>query len=118
MDSMAEGLEEESKRALQMESDLEKHHAAFEVERQQLQAAIAKEEKRWDLQKKTRASYFDFLRVCLNFRAREAETQLEAFKRRFAENTTMGRPQSASTYVTKVVPTATVSSKPVSAPSE
>jgi hypothetical protein len=46
VDSMAEGLEEESKRALQMESDLEKHHAAFEVERTQLQAAIAKEEKR------------------------------------------------------------------------
>jgi hypothetical protein len=52
------------------------------------------------------------------FRAREAETQLEAFKRRFAEAATMGRPQSASTYVTKVVPTATVSSKPVSAPGQ
>ncbi|XP_059491160.1 CTTNBP2 N-terminal-like protein [Neocloeon triangulifer] len=95
VDSMAEGLEEESKRALQMEADLEKHHATFQVERQQLKAALAKEEKR----------------------AREAEIQLEAFKRKFAEVATMGRPQSSSTLVTKVVqPTATVSSKPVSAP--
>jgi hypothetical protein len=47
VDSMAEGLEEESKRALQLEADLEKHHAAFDVERHQLQAAIAKEENRF-----------------------------------------------------------------------
>ncbi|CAB3387184.1 Hypothetical predicted protein [Cloeon dipterum] len=95
VDSMAEGLEEESKRALQMEADLEKHHATFQVERQQLKSALAKEEKR----------------------AREAEAQLEAFKRKYADAAAIGRAQGAATMVTKVVqPTATVSSKPVSAP--
>jgi len=48
VDSMAEGLEEESKRALQMEAELEKLHASFEVERTQLKAAVAKEEKRYN----------------------------------------------------------------------
>jgi hypothetical protein len=45
---MAEGLEEESKKALQMEAELEKHLAEFDTERQQLKAALAKEEKRFD----------------------------------------------------------------------
>lgn len=45
-DSMAEGLEEESKKSLQMEAELEKQLAQFEIERQQMKAAIAKEEKR------------------------------------------------------------------------
>ena len=44
---MAEGLEEESKKALQMEAELEKHLAEFDTERQQLKAALAKEEKRF-----------------------------------------------------------------------
>lgn len=43
---MAEGLEEESKKSLQMEAELEKQQAQFDTERQQLKAAIAKEEKR------------------------------------------------------------------------
>jgi len=47
VDSMAEGLEEESKKALQMEAELEKHLAEFDTERQQLKAALAKEEKRY-----------------------------------------------------------------------
>jgi hypothetical protein len=43
--------------------------------------------------------------------------QLEALKRNQVDLSTIGRPQSATTYVTKVVqPTATVSSKPVTAP--
>lgn len=46
VDSMAEGLEEESKKALQMEAELEKHLAQFDIERQQLRAALSKEEKR------------------------------------------------------------------------
>jgi cell division septum initiation protein DivIVA len=49
VDSMAEGLEEESKKALQMEAELEKHLAQFDIERQQLRAAITREEKRFVL---------------------------------------------------------------------
>ncbi|KAL0267917.1 UNVERIFIED_CONTAM: hypothetical protein PYX00_010054 [Menopon gallinae] len=47
IDAMAEGLEEESKKSLQMEAELEKQQAQFDTERQQLKAAIAKEEKRY-----------------------------------------------------------------------
>ncbi|XP_021930393.1 uncharacterized protein CG10915-like isoform X4 [Zootermopsis nevadensis] len=46
IDSMAEGLEEESKKSLQMEAELEKQLAQFDTERQQLRSAAAKEEKR------------------------------------------------------------------------
>ncbi|XP_066997419.2 CTTNBP2 N-terminal-like protein isoform X2 [Anabrus simplex] len=46
IDSMAEGLEEESKKSLQMEAELEKQLAQFDIEKQQLKAAISKEEKR------------------------------------------------------------------------
>ncbi|XP_046406944.1 CTTNBP2 N-terminal-like protein isoform X2 [Ischnura elegans] len=46
VDTMAEGLEEESKKSLQMEAELEKHLAQFDTERQQLKAAVFKEEKR------------------------------------------------------------------------
>ena len=47
IDSMAEGLEEESKKSLQMEAELEKQLAQFDTERQQLKAAVVKEEKRY-----------------------------------------------------------------------
>lgn len=46
IDSMAEGLEEESKKSLQMEAELEKQLAQFDMERQQYKQALAKEEKR------------------------------------------------------------------------
>lgn len=46
MDSMAEGLEEESKKSLQMEAELEKQLAHFDCESQQLKASLFKEEKR------------------------------------------------------------------------
>ena len=46
VDAMAEGLEEESKKALQMEAELEKHLAQFDTERQQLRAALSREEKK------------------------------------------------------------------------
>ncbi|XP_046747580.1 CTTNBP2 N-terminal-like protein isoform X3 [Diprion similis] len=46
IDSMAEGLEEESKKSLQMEAELEKQLAQFDMERQQYRQAIMKEEKR------------------------------------------------------------------------
>lgn len=46
VDSMAEGLEEESKKSLQMEAELEKQLAQFDMERQQYKQALAKEEKR------------------------------------------------------------------------
>lgn len=46
IDSMAEGLEEESKKSLQMEAELEKQLAQFDMERQQYRQALDKEEKR------------------------------------------------------------------------
>ncbi|KAI5699320.1 hypothetical protein M8J75_001090 [Diaphorina citri] len=46
VDSMAEGLEEESKKSLQMEAELEKQLAHFDTETQQMKAALSKEEKR------------------------------------------------------------------------
>ncbi|KAI4490797.1 hypothetical protein M0804_003741 [Polistes exclamans] len=46
IDSMAEGLEEESKKSLQMEAELEKQLAQFDIERQQYRQALIKEEKR------------------------------------------------------------------------
>lgn len=46
IDSMAEGLEEESKKSLQMEAELEKQLAQFDMERQQYRQALSKEEKR------------------------------------------------------------------------
>lgn len=46
VDAMAEGLEEESKKALQMEAELEKQLAHFDTETQAMKAALSKEEKR------------------------------------------------------------------------
>ncbi|XP_057341740.1 CTTNBP2 N-terminal-like protein isoform X1 [Microplitis mediator] len=46
IDSMAEGLEEESKKSLQMEAEVEKQQAQFDMERQQYRQALAKAEKR------------------------------------------------------------------------
>jgi len=43
---MAEGLEEESKKSLQMEAELEKQLAQFFVETQQLKGNLAKQERR------------------------------------------------------------------------
>ena len=44
---MAEGLEEESKKSLQMEAELEKQLAQFDTESQQLKASLLREEKRY-----------------------------------------------------------------------
>lgn len=43
---MAEGLEEESKKSLQMEAELEKQVAQFYVDMQQLKSALSKQERR------------------------------------------------------------------------
>ena len=45
-ENMAEGLEEESKKSLQMEAELERHMSESANERQQIKNALAKEEKR------------------------------------------------------------------------
>uniref|UniRef100_A0A0C9QAT2 CG10915_0 protein n=1 Tax=Fopius arisanus TaxID=64838 RepID=A0A0C9QAT2_9HYME len=46
IDSLAEGLEEESKKSLQIEAELEKQFAQFDIERQQYRQALSKEEKK------------------------------------------------------------------------
>ncbi|XP_050439573.1 CTTNBP2 N-terminal-like protein [Adelges cooleyi] len=46
IDSMAEGLEEESKKALQMEAELEKHLALFDSESKKMATALNAEEKK------------------------------------------------------------------------
>jgi hypothetical protein len=88
VDSMAEGLEEESKKALQMEAELEKHLAEFDTERQQLKAALAKEEKRF--------VHFYLLELLLLinwlcFRAREIELELEALKQKMTDTGVPGQ---------------------------
>lgn len=47
-DNIAEGLEEESKKSLRMEEELEKQAAASEQERKIIKANLAKEELRYD----------------------------------------------------------------------
>lgn len=46
---MAEGLEEESKKSLQMEAELEKQIAQFDTESQVLRANLHREEKRYSV---------------------------------------------------------------------
>lgn len=46
IDTMAEGLEEESKKSLQMEAELEKQLHIFESEKKQFQNSIVEYEKR------------------------------------------------------------------------
>lgn len=46
IDAMAEGLEEESKKSLQMEAELEKQTHTFDTERRQLQTRLADQERR------------------------------------------------------------------------
>lgn len=46
IESMAEGLEEESKKSLQMEAELEKQMALFNTESKQLKTALNEEEKK------------------------------------------------------------------------
>ncbi|XP_050090057.1 CTTNBP2 N-terminal-like protein isoform X2 [Anopheles aquasalis] len=46
VDTIAEGLEEESKKSLRMEAELEKQAQQFEMERKMLHQSLAKEEKR------------------------------------------------------------------------
>ena len=46
MDGMAEGLEEESKKSLQMEAELEKQLAHFDTERQQMRLMISRRDDR------------------------------------------------------------------------
>lgn len=46
---MAEGLEEESKKSLEMEAELEKQVAQFYIESQQLKMDVAKEQKRYKI---------------------------------------------------------------------
>lgn len=47
VDTIAEGLEEESKKSLRMEAELEKQAQSFDVERKQLKASLANDEKKW-----------------------------------------------------------------------
>ncbi|XP_035894291.1 CTTNBP2 N-terminal-like protein isoform X2 [Anopheles stephensi] len=46
VDTIAEGLEEESKKSLRMEAEMEKQALQFEIERKMLHQSLAKEEKR------------------------------------------------------------------------
>lgn len=49
VDTIAEGLEEESKKSLRMEAELEKQMQAYNVEKKLLESTLAKEEKRYAL---------------------------------------------------------------------
>uniref|UniRef100_A0A182T7L2 CortBP2 domain-containing protein n=1 Tax=Anopheles maculatus TaxID=74869 RepID=A0A182T7L2_9DIPT len=51
VDTIAEGLEEESKKSLRMEAEMEKQALQFEIERKMLHQSLAKEEKRGTVEK-------------------------------------------------------------------
>lgn len=46
MNAMADGLEEESKKSLQMEAELEKQMAQFDLERQHLKQQVIREQRK------------------------------------------------------------------------
>lgn len=128
---MAEGLEEESKKSLQMEAELEKQMQIFDTDRKALQNSLAEQEKR---------QVFNYsetvVNVCNNYtfcRYRELEADLRKTKTEYeslrsqvlpvrskcsprSTDDTSAAPMTSS--VAKVVqPTATVSSVPVCGPS-
>lgn len=71
---MAEGLEEESKKALQMEAEMEKQQAQFDIERSQFrQTQACKDKKLMELQQE-----LDKLRGELEAAARTQELQARA----------------------------------------
>ena len=105
VDTIAEGLEEESKKSLRMEADLEKQAEAFEVERRQLRNAAVEKD---NLIKEQELVIMQLRAECEALR--KVGVTLE-------EATVISPPMMSS--VAKVVqPTSTVSSVPVSGPSE
>lgn len=110
IDTMAEGLEEESKKSLQMEAELEKQMQIFDTDRKALQNSLAEQEKRYreleaDL-RKTKTEYESLRSQVLPVRSKCSPRSTDD---------TSAAPMTSS--VAKVVqPTATVSSVPVCGP--
>lgn len=109
VDTIAEGLEEESKKSLRMEAELEKQAQTFEMERKTLKGSLAKEEKR------VKDQELEIIQL---------RTECETLRKNLLTNTITATANNqlddaAISHVSKVVqPTATVSSVPVSGPSE
>ncbi|KFB40420.1 AGAP011312-PA-like protein [Anopheles sinensis] len=125
VDTIAEGLEEESKKSLRMEAELEKQAQVFEVERKMLHQSLAKEEKRvkeQEVEIQQLKAEIELLRKQTGIRHPLVAPQLPTkpgglvpSRPSIAGGVLPG--QMISSMATKVVqPTATVSSVPVSAP--
>lgn len=117
---MAEGLEEESKKSLQMEAEMEKQAQEFEVERKNFKAQLAAKDQRYG---GTRIHFkYKLWCFCPTFRIIEIETEIHRLKAEYDSIRTRIQLSDSGTAiissVAKVVqPTATVSSVPVSGPS-
>lgn len=99
---MAEGLEEESKKSLQMEAELEKQLHVFESDKKALKAVLANKDAKCQE---------------LELEIQKVRAECDALKSRIRDPSDTAPPLTSS--VAKVVqPTATVSSVPVSGPSK
>lgn len=100
IDTMAEGLEEESKKSLQMEAELEKQLHVFEGDKKTLKTSLANKDARCQE---------------LEMELQKLKLEIEALRSRPRDPGDTAAPMTSS--VAKVVqPTATVSSVPVSGP--
>ncbi|XP_034230476.1 uncharacterized protein CG10915-like isoform X2 [Thrips palmi] len=132
MNAMADGLEEESKKSLQMEAELEKQMAKFEVERQHLKQQLLREQRRvTELESDLEKSKTELLSANKQLAEAHQVAMFQATVNTSRPGTVKGVPWSGLTdgdagaqtgtpmlsSVAKVVqPTATVSSVPVCAP--
>lgn len=98
---MAEGLEEESKKSLQMEAELEKQMHVFETDKKTLKTALATKEIR-----------------CQELEAEIQKLKAECEALRNRRECDAGAAPMTSSVAKVVQPTATVSSVPVSGPSK
>lgn len=85
VDTIAEGLEEESKKSLQMEAELEKQMQAFTAEKKLLNGTLAKEEKRYVILKMLNYEnhFYYYFRLIILCRIKEQEFEIAQLK---AEN--------------------------------
>lgn len=98
---MAEGLEEESKKSLQMEAELEKQLHVFEADKKTLKTALATKDARCQE---------------LELEVQKLRAEVEALRSR-SRDPGDAAPSMTSSVAKVVQPTATVSSVPVSGPS-
>ena len=127
MNAMADGLEEESKKSLQMEEELEKQLAQFDSERQQLKACVAREQLRVaELEAELERAHKQLAEahqvamfqasVAASSRAAPLKSVQAPWVHQEAGDASSGSSPMVSSVAKVVQPTATVSSVPVCGP--